>query len=223
MLGLTPSTTSRYINTLVDLGYLKQNTMTGSYELGEKVLGLTCSYLKKSMVYRQGLPIAENLAKESGLHIAISIPHGTEIMYIVSTGNAELRNLYIPIGHTHKIHQTAMGKVMLAFMPKDESAKILKDINYTPLLENTVTDASVLKDQLRSIKNLGYAFVSQENTEGYASIGAPIFNNEHQVCAAISLCSYTSKFEKVEDVERLSVLIRKAAQEISTLLGHFSL
>lgn len=62
------------------------------------------------------------------------------------------------IGTRKPIYSTALGKCLLAFQRKPEVIKdILKEIDFKPLTEYTITSPQKYLKELKRVKNIGYA------------------------------------------------------------------
>ena len=85
--------------------------------------------------------------------------------------------------------------------------------------KNTVTDPLKLKKQLNEIKKIGYAIDNEENENGIFCIGAPIFNYDNQVIAAVSISMSTSQ-AKETNVEKYARFVGDCTRKISRLLGY---
>jgi len=88
------------------------------------------------------------------------------------------------VGDRRPVHAAAGAKAILAFSPSEMKEQFLKEkmIQLTP---NTITNPSVLLDQLQEIRRQGFAFDNEEVNLGINAVGAPIFNHEGKPVAAV--------------------------------------
>jgi DNA-binding IclR family transcriptional regulator len=86
--------------------------------------------------------------------------------------------------------------------------------------ENTITDIDTLKAHLKVVRTQGYAVDEEENEQGIRSIGAPIFNHQNQVIAAVSISGPTLRVTKeiVQNILKPEVI--KTALAISETFGY---
>jgi DNA-binding IclR family transcriptional regulator len=78
-----------------------------------------------------------------------------------------------------------------------------------------------LARELRKVRELGYAFEDEEGEIGFRCIGAPIFDSENRVVAAISIAGTTSQISN-ERVARLASLVKATAGQIFSRRGSTS-
>ena len=73
------------------------------------------------------------------------------------------------------MHSTAVGKVLLAFEEEWLSAAYLRQ-PMDRVAPRTVTNPSVLAEQLAQIREDGYAVTNEEQRPGACSIAVPVFH-----------------------------------------------
>ena len=107
---------------------------------------------------------------------------------------------------------------MLAFMPKSEVQAVLDRRGLTHLTEYTITDATALWAELERVRMQGYAIDEQESAPEVRCVGAPLFDYDASVVAAISASGPAFRLTpgRVPDIARAVVT---AAQAISRELG----
>ncbi|MEM8862137.1 MAG: IclR family transcriptional regulator, partial [Chloroflexota bacterium] len=115
-------------------------------------------------------------------------------------------------------HTTSTGKVLLAWQPDDFLAQI--DLTTLPQYTGrTITDPQKFKQELESVRQLGYATAVDELEIGICAIAAPIFNHHGEVLAAVSVGGPTSRIDS-QRIKSLGKLLIETTQEISQQLGH---
>jgi IclR family transcriptional regulator, pca regulon regulatory protein len=80
-LGLSRSTTHRYVTTLVALGYLEQG-QSRRYRLGLKVTDLGMTVLNSTGLREHAHPYLEELRKRSSYAVNLAVLDGTEILFV---------------------------------------------------------------------------------------------------------------------------------------------
>lgn len=114
---------------------------------------------------------------------------------------------------------TGLGKVLLAFIDRDERRNYLDQARLLPYTKWTITDRSQLDEELETIRSNGYAVSRQEITPGRAGIASPIFASAGLLAGAIILSGDMSQVLG----ERMSSLISnltKTASQISISMGY---
>lgn len=92
-----------------------------------------------------------------------------------------------------------MGKVLLAFMPGDDTGQFLAPDRLQKVSRNTITDPSDMLRELSAIRAAGYAVDREEAAEGISCVAAPIREYSGRVTAAVSISGPASRIRENED------------------------
>jgi DNA-binding IclR family transcriptional regulator len=111
-----------------------------------------------------------------------------------------------------------VGKALLAFLPEDELAQILKYLPLTKITPQTITVRSHLEKQLYQFRRCGYAWEISEGEEGVACVAAPIKGPEGAVTAAVSVTGTTHQITG-EKIPALGEAVKHHADLMSARLG----
>jgi len=217
--GLNVSTTYRIVSTLVERGYLNQHHKRGEYFLSLKLLqfGITIkkSFHIRDVAYPYLVELnrltneAANLAILDGNH-ALNIEHiesSYDLRYTSQTG------AIIPL------HNTAVGKVLLAYMREEELKQFLVENGLPRFTERTITDSNLLKDELASIRREEIAIDNEENTIGVTCIGSPIKDSTKMVIAAINISGPSARLN-ANKIREFKLLVKDYALKISREMGY---
>ncbi|MFW6034725.1 MAG: IclR family transcriptional regulator [Halothermotrichaceae bacterium] len=214
------STIYRILATLVDLGYIKQNSDTGEYELGLKFLNFSSVILQSLDLRETARPILKKLSAETNLTVNLVIMQKGEALYIeTSESNSALR-IFSLIGKRAPLHATGVGKVLLAGLKWDEVEKIIQKKGLKQLTFNTITQPQELKTELEKIQKQGYAIDDEECEVGAKCIAAPVKNHLKDTIASISISAPLVKFSEEDVLEEYIGKVKKYAEELSELLGY---
>jgi IclR family transcriptional regulator, pca regulon regulatory protein len=196
-LGMSKSTTHRYASTLVALGYLEQGPVSPKYRLGLRAADLGLSALNSVGLREHAHPYLEELRRRSSYTVNMAVLEGTGIRYLdrvrsFRTEQAEI-DLGLRPGSVLPAYCTAMGKLLLAYLPEDEQRERIASM---PALikraPNTITSKSALRRELAQIPDAGLAVNDEELALELHSIAAPVRDEAREVIAAISMSAHTS-------------------------------
>ena len=223
-LGLSRSTSHRYVATLARLGYLNQNVATRKYRLGPRVLDLGLAAVNSMELRQVSAPHLQALADETGRTVNMAILDGTDIVYIErcrtsQPGQREI-DLNLHVGSRLPAYCTSMGKMLLAHL---DPARLQDELSRMELLDrgpNTITTRSELVAELRRVRDRGVAVNNEELAYGLRSIAVPVWGQSGEVVAAINLAVHRSSASIEDLVDGLSPKLQRAAAGISTLLGY---
>src|SRR3982751_4076331 len=174
--GLSRSTTHRYVATLAALGYLQQDADTKKYRLGPRVLDLGFSAINSMELRHVSAPHLKQLSDATGHTVNMAVLDGADIVYIErcrGSGPREI-DLNLHVGSRLPAYCTSMGKVLLAFLPARELKGALAGIRLAQRGPNTITAKAELQRELERVRARGLAVNNEELAYGLRSIAAPV-------------------------------------------------
>jgi IclR family pca regulon transcriptional regulator len=219
-LDLSRSTSHRYVVTLATLGYLQQDRDSGKrYRLGPRVLDLGFSAINSMGIRDISTPHLQQLSDETGHTVNLAILDGGDIVYIErcrASGPTQPEiDLNLHIGARLPAYCTAMGKAMLAFLPDDQLAAVVDNIELVARGPNTIVDETAFRAELAHIRETGVAVNDEELAYGLRSIAAPISARSGEVVAALNLAAHRSLASTTDLIDRFGPAVRKTAAAIS--------
>ena len=225
-LGLSRSTTHRYIATLTSLGYLQQDAETKRYRLGPRVLDLGFAAINSMDIREISVSHLQALSDATGFTANLAILDGGDVVYIERcrtsrSGQREI-DLNLHVGSRLPAYCTAMGKALLAFVPEDRLEEILDGVDLVARGPNTITDRVALRAEMERIRTLGVAVNNEELAYGLRSIAAPIRSSSGEVVAALNLAVHRSMISIDDLIERYGPAVKRTADAISEEIGHRS-
>jgi IclR family pca regulon transcriptional regulator len=223
-LGLSRSTSHRYVSTLARLGFLDQNARTRKYRLGPRVLDLGFAAINSMELRQISVSHLQQLADDTGHTVNMGILDGVDVVYIErcrtsQRGQREI-DLNLHVGSRLPAYCTSMGKVLLAHLDPERLAEELSRIELVDRGPNTITTRAGLVAELQRVRERGVAVNNEELAYGLRSIAVPVRGQGGEVVAAINLAVHRSAASIEDLVERLSPKMQRAAAGISTLLGY---
>ena len=219
--GLSRSTTHRYVATLAALGYLQQDVETRKYRLGPRVLDLGFSAINSMELRHISAPHLKTLSGTTGHTVNMAVLDGADIVYIErcrAPGPREI-DLNLHIGSRLPAYCTSMGKVLLAFLPREDLSAVLGEIELTRRGPNTITAKRKLLKELESVRERGLAVNNEELAYGLRSIAAPVWSQTGGVVAAINIAVHRSLVSMDDLLEDLAPALVRTAGEISARTG----
>ena len=216
-LGLAKSSLQRILNTLVLHGLLDKDEKQKTYQLGIELFFLGGLVEKNSHLLSISKSFMEDLRNQLGESISLNIIHQKErkcIGYLQSL--YELTTISY-IGQTSPLYAGASAKLLMAYLPPDELAEILSEIELNKISDHTITDKDELRKDLVKIQSDGYAVSNNERVKGGFAISAPIKNRFNEVIAGLSLTMPTARVDQ-EKIHQYINEVKKTAALISLKL-----
>lgn len=217
VVGLNKATTYRLLTALESEGLVAKNSAGDHYRLGPELIALGVRAMRSSDVRAVSRPELETLARETGETATLEVLAGSDVLILDEVMGSHLVSATHWIGTRWHAYATSTGKAMLAFLPKTQ----LRDALPARLVlsgQGTRTRADFY-NELEKIRTHGFATNVEELESGFAAVGAPIFNHDAQVIAAISVGGPRARFtDKV--IKQLAPRVKQAAARISQQLGY---
>jgi IclR family transcriptional regulator, pca regulon regulatory protein len=222
-LGMSRSTTHRYVITLVALGFLEQGA-SRKYRLGLRVTDLGMAALNSTGLREHTRPYLEELRQRTSYTVNVAVLDGPEVLYVdrarsFRRGQNKI-DLNLRPGSRLPAYCTSLGKVLLAYLPDEEQRELLGELHLTRRGPNSITSKRALRTELEHVADEGIAVNDEELAEGLVSMAAPIRNESKEVVAAINMAVHSSMISLEELVDALGPHLVATADHISARLGY---
>ncbi len=218
-LDFYPSTVHRILDTLKYGGYVEQNPTTQKYQLGLKLIELGMAKINQIDLVKEARPFLRELAKNCNETVHLAILEDINVLYLAKEESSQTIRMISYVGRRAPLHCTALGKVLLAYLPPTERNKILARIELSKLTENTITDREYLETELNKVVQKGFAMDREENEKDVRCIAAPIRDYQGRVVAAVSVSSPAYRVNK-KNQDHLQEELIATCQKISSRLGY---
>ena len=218
--NIHPSTTHRILTDLLEHGYVSQCPETKRYKLGLKFLIISGSILESLDLRKQAAPFLVELMKETNETVHLSVIDNNEVCFIEKVESQHIIRSISRIGARGKLHRSASGKAMMAFLPGLELNSVLDKIEFGKHLPNTIMDMETLIKELNLVRVRGYSIDDEEYQEGGRCVAAPVFNNRGKVVAAISISGPSNRIPYSLIENKLSNDVIQTASAVSASLGY---
>jgi len=166
----------------------------------------------------QAAPFLHRLMEKTGLTVHMAVLEHDEAVLIEKIQPLGAIKVATWVGKHVDLHCTALGKVLLAYRSEPEIDELIKKHGLLRHNENTIGSARKLKENLALTLKMGYALDDEEEELGIRCLGAPIFDSQGRVVAAVSVSGTTSQIE-AEQLGTLAEQVKHTARSISDQLG----
>jgi len=85
------------------------------------------------------------------------------------------------------VHCTSVGKAILAFLPEERIADIIRRTKFERFTHRTIATPDALRAEIEKTKRRGYAVDDEELEEGLRCIAVPLLDAQRQPVAAVSV------------------------------------
>lgn len=215
---LPVSTVHRFLANLEGAGFLNCSG-DSVYRLGIACFAIGQAALGQLDIRRVSLPYLEELNRQTRETIHLTVRHGLSAVYVEKLDSPEQLRIHSRIGAAVPLYCTAVGKIMLAYMPDGEREKILPQLGLTRLTPNTAGNLQELQTELYRVRKNGYACDLEENELHIRCVAAPIWDHAGGVNASLSITAPVVRMA-VARLRQLAPLIQTAGLQISRELGY---
>jgi IclR family pca regulon transcriptional regulator len=222
-LGMSRSTTHRYVITLAALGYLEQGR-NRKYRLGLRVTGLGLSAMSGTGLREHAHNDLEELCQRTGFTIALAVLDGPEILVLDRLRGARptLHGSEPGIGPGSRLpaHCTAGGKLLLAALPEPAQRELIGELALEKYGPNTVRSKAALRRELAQIRQDALAVDDQELRAELLAIAAPVRCDTGDTVAAVGMTAHMKTISLGELVDALGPHLISTADRIAARLGY---
>lgn len=219
--GINMTSTYRFVNTLVELGYLRRDTDSKQLKLGPKSLALGHGFIRGFDLLQMVRPIIDDCFERLGTTVDAGMLDGDTLLLIYRREAGNTLTYRLPMV-TRSFHCSCLGKSVLAFLPEDQARGIFERQANESTTITRVRDWEELVTELRQIKARGYAINNEEYIPGLIAVGAPLFNlDTNQVVGAISFDLSTATMTVDQMEERYAGAIQQLAAQVSEVMPIF--
>lgn len=216
-LGQNRSASHRFLATLKDEGYVKQDSH-GSYSLSLKIFGLANKAMNHMEIRSMARPHMVTLVEKHKETVNLACLDGGNVIVIEMVKGLLPLKVDLPLGSRGPAHAAALGKAMLAFSPEPVQTAYIKKRNLEKRTAQTIVTKAALKAELQGIKQRGYAVDDEEWAIGVRCVAVPVF--DHNDISAYAL-SAAGPVQRMTDrvIKEIKNDLLAAADELSSSIG----
>lgn len=190
-LGLPKSTVFDHLVTLQNCGFLAKENQ--AYKISYRFLELGERRRHGEQLVDIAAPELEKLATETDEYVSLVTEEDGEAIIIDTKRGDQAVRVTVYNGIRMKMHTVAAGKAILAYLPDERVDEILDTHGMEAATTNTTTDRETLFEELKDIRQQGYALDNEERIEGMRSIAAPIVDRAGAVHGSITVYGPTQR------------------------------
>ena len=211
-LDIPKSTVHNYLSTLTQEEYVINDD--GTYRLSLRFLEAGAYARNQQKIYDIAEPEIQRLAEETGELANLLIEEHGRGVYLQREQGENAVRVAAHVGTRVPLHSTALGKALLAFMPRERVKEILDRRGLERATPNTVGNREVLYDQLDAIRERRYALDDEERLKGLRCVATPILSNDDRVLGAVSVSGPSNRIRGERFREELPNKVLEAVNVI---------
>lgn len=214
--GLTRAVVRRCLYTLRELGYAATDGRT--YRLQPRILNLGYAYLSTAPIPIAAQPVLEELSERLGEATSVAVLDDGAAVCVARAATRRIMAVTLSVGSRLPGYCTALGRVLLASLPAEQSAQELAKFELVAHTRFTVTSRRRLEEILAQARAEGFAVNDQELEIGLRSIAVPVRNVLGATVAAMNVSTQASRVSRRELLEKELPPLRVAAERLGSQL-----
>ncbi len=227
-LKIPKSSCTYIVNRLEREGYLIQDPVSKRYKIGLTPIALAHGALREVGIRTVAEPALYKLTSQTGLSAGIGILQRGRVLLVdrvegprfvdraieAAAGRASYQvRAQRDIGRVLPAHATALGKVLLAFLPRQQVMDLLAKYGLANAA-TTILSKRRLLGELDLVRMQRYAIADGEVYSDLRALSVPIFDADGEARAAVSVNGNPN--ESVwDDLAKLVRTVEEAARDIS--------
>jgi IclR family KDG regulon transcriptional repressor len=217
-LAMPKATVYRFLQTMMTLGYVRQQADSERYGLSMKAFELGA----KALQYPDLVDLAKHhmqmLADKTGETVHLGTLIDSEIIYVHKIDSRHTLGMYSKIGRRAPLHCTAIGKVLMAWEHPERRDRILDSAEFKRFRDKTIVERGPYLAELERVRAQGFGEDREEFDDHIRCLGIPIFDRLNQPIAGMSISFPTFRYDE-EKAPEIIAMLTAASRDISTRLG----
>jgi DNA-binding IclR family transcriptional regulator len=185
-LHLHKSTAHRLLKVL-ERHRMVERAQNGKYRLGLRLCNLGSRAIEQYDLRDRAYPHLRTLVSAVAETAHLCILEKMHLIYIDKQEPEQRIRMISRVGASSPIYCTAVGKAILATMPRARVEEMLPQLDTRRFTRRTITSREALLEELERTKRRGYAVDDEEREEGVRCAGVAIFNARGEAIAALSI------------------------------------
>jgi IclR family acetate operon transcriptional repressor len=210
--GLGAPTALRYLQHMVDRGWLERDPATKHYTLGVALVTIGGAARAAQPITARSMPYMKSLVAEFDETVNVAMKLHQEVIVVEALEGRQSIRGGAKAGDRDEWFNSSLGKAILAFSPEEEVLELIERFPPKPRTHKTLTSSEAILKDLAVVRERGYSLDDEESEIGLKCVGVPIWGGD-AVTYAMSVSGPAQRIDnRLDDiVEQLQA----AAAEIS--------
>lgn len=202
-----------------DAVYYK-NEVTKTYVIGSKLFLIGQAYTRNSNFISFASPLLREFANDYGVTAFCCKRLGTKVTYVYKYESNKARLTTDEIGTQLTLHKSVAGLAFLAFLPKEKSEDLLKQILQKEFNNVKTEEYEQMVKSLDEYRACGYVFRNGTVDPYTCELAIPVYNFENKAVGVIAATRLVFPKEDKQEIETYIDRFKKIAEAISYKQGY---
>ncbi|WP_432861951.1 IclR family transcriptional regulator [Microbispora rosea] len=220
VLGVHKSTALRILQALEAARFVRK-TGTGTYVFGSGLIELSELALGSMDLRQFASAHLRRLQGQTGHTVHLAQLTGNEIIYIDKVDSPAFDAVKLPsrIGRAVSLYASAVGKAILAYLPREDRDRLLAHVAFDRYTDTTITDRESFEAELAQVREQGWSVDNGEHDAYVMCVAAPVRDSRGKVVAAVSITAI-EVIETLDQLKEKLPLLLETATLISQEIGY---
>ncbi len=210
LVGLPPSSVSRLLYTLCELGYVRRSTSGRTYELTPKNLTLGYPVLAGMSLLDRARPHLKSISEQTGETVALAVRDSLHVSFIEVLPGTNLLAVRLATGGRLRLTVSAAGVALVAALSERRRWSVLNRLTAEAKKRNETTEP--FEQALAACREAGYATVRNLWQEGVGGLAVPL--SWQGKAAALTMPISTGSVSAERANQELAPVLLGAARQI---------
>lgn len=215
---LAVSTTHRLLTTLEAQGFAHCDAESALWHVGRSAFAVGNAYGRRRTFVAPALPYLRRLRDQTRETANLGIIDGDRLVTVSQVESREIVRAISPPGGMAPLFCSGMGKALLATWPDDEIEALARRTGLPPLTPRSLTTLPALMEDIRRIRERGYAVDDEEHIPGLRCVAAVVWSPIGDPACAISISGLAGRLTAAR-IPAAGEQVREAARLLSGHLG----
>src|SRR5690348_5143902 len=215
--GIPRAAARRSLHTLTKLGFIAADDAR-RYYLRPRVLSFSHAYLSASQLAVLGQPILDRFGEALREACSLGILDGDEIVYLARSASSRIMSPALNVGRRLPAYCTSIGQVLLAHLAADELSDYLSRAKFYPYTEHTLTSPHKLREVLKTVRETGFAFASEQMEPRFCTMAVPVRDSAGHYVAGINVILQGRLASAADMASQFFRPLHEASLELGSLL-----
>jgi IclR family transcriptional regulator, acetate operon repressor len=220
--GLAASTAYRMLTTLEAHGMVEFDRTDQLWSIGVETYRMGSAFLRRRKLVDRARVVMQDLMEKTGETANLGVAEDDCVVFVSQVETHQAIRAFFRPGTRSSFHASGIGKAVLAHLPQDRVAAIIRKTGLEGFTQKTLSSPAALARDLAEIRERGWSVDDEERHPGMRCVAAAIFNEFGEPIGGVSVSGPTVRIT-AERLAAVGPLVRDAAAEITGMIGGFAL
>jgi len=164
-----------------------ERTVNGKFRLGLRLFDFGNRAIEQYDLRDRAQPHLRKLVTETEETAHLCILEQAHVIYLDKIEPARSVRMITRVGASNPVHCTSVGKAILAFLPEEKIADVIRRTRFERFTHRTIGSPEALRTEIEKTRRRGYAVDDEELEEGLRCIAVPVLDAQRLPVAAVSI------------------------------------